>query len=108
MVHKAPRMRLRESDHKAIVEIFKKTFLNEDHLWLFGSRAYDEKKGGDIDLYIQTYLPGELAEKKRSRFVLDLWDAIGEQKIDVVLHLMNYDFHTPIYDIAQQEGVLLA
>lgn len=65
-------MRLREGDHKAIVEIFKKTFPSSDHLWLFGSRADDTKKGGDIDLYIQTHLSGEDAYQQRKRFILDL------------------------------------
>ena len=100
-------MRLKQRDVQAIIAEFKKTFGSDDHLWLFGSRVYDDKKGGDIDLYIQTRLPGEEVWARKSKFVTGMWHTIGEQKIDVVLHLVDDPFHLPIYDVAQQEGILL-
>jgi|GEM_PF-143163 len=89
-------------------QIFGSSFGPDDHLWLVGSRADDTKRGGDIDLYIQTHLSGENAYIKRREFVIDLWDKIGEQKIDIVVHLVDTDFHLPIYDVAQKERVQLA
>jgi hypothetical protein len=100
-------MRLDDRDVQIMRQSFTSLFGPDDHLWLFGSRVNDAKKGGDIDLYIQTHLPAEDAYRKRQDFVIDLWDKIGEQKIDVVIHLIDTDFHLPIYDVAQQEGVLL-
>ncbi len=100
-------MRIDEKELKTIKESFESFFGNGDHLWLFGSRVDDTKKGGDIDLYIQTHLPGEEAYHQRQEFVIDLWNKIGEQKIDVVTHLVDANFHVPIYDVAQQEGVQL-
>lgn len=100
-------MRLDDRDVQIIRQSFASFFRPDDHLWLFGSRVDDTKKGGDIDFYIQTHLPAEDAYRKRQDFVIDLWDKIGEQKIDVVVHLTDADFHLPIYDVAQQEGVIL-
>lgn len=100
-------MRLNQRDTQAIIAEFKKTFGLDDHLWLFGSRVYDDKKGGDIDLYIQTRLPAKEVWERKSKFVTGMWRKIGEQKIDVVLHLVDDLFHLPIYDVAQQEGILL-
>ena len=100
-------MRLDEREIEAIKASFLSFFGPDDHIWLFGSRVDNSKKGGDIDLYIQTHLPGETAYYKRRDFVISLRDKIGEQKIDTVLHLIDTDFHLPIYDVAQQEGVKL-
>lgn len=100
-------MRLQDKEVQAIQQSFSSCFGSDDHLWLFGSRVDDAKKGGDIDLYIQTHLPAEDAYHKRRNFVIDLWDKIGEQKIDVVVHLIDTDFHLPIYDVAKEEGVIL-
>jgi len=47
-------MRLSRIQIKAIWEVFLLHFMKEDSIWLFGSRADDNKKGGDIDLYIET------------------------------------------------------
>lgn len=46
-------MRLTEYEIKTIVESFHRYFKGGD-IYLFGSRVYDNQKGGDIDLYIDT------------------------------------------------------
>lgn len=47
-------IRLTHYQRTAICEAFKNHFGLEDHLWIFGSRTQINKKGGDIDLYIET------------------------------------------------------
>jgi len=42
-------MRIKEHEKNAIVEAVKNTDTNA-RVWLFGSRADDSKKGGDIDI----------------------------------------------------------
>ncbi len=44
-------MRLTDNDKRAIKEAFFEIF-EDGKIYLFGSRADDTKRGGDIDLYI--------------------------------------------------------
>lgn len=77
-------MRLRERDVKAIKESFEAVF-NDGTVYLFGSRTDDLKRGGDIDLFIETSDTSDLFTKK-IRFLAKLKRAIGDQKIDVVFN----------------------
>lgn len=72
-------------------------------IYLFGSRADQTQKGGDIDLYI---IPAEHQQltKKKIQFLAKLKRQIGEQKIDVV---MDTGQNRVIDQIAKQQGVLL-
>ena len=100
------KVRLSEHDLNALELCFKDNFLPEDRLWVFGSRADLNQKGGDIDLYIETYAPtGEGAIKMQLAFLADFEDMIGEQKIDVVLNMLNFPYHLPIHAVALMEGV---
>ena len=56
------------------------------HVWLFGSRVDDDKKGGDIDLYIEPEIqdPDKLIDAKLI-FLVEIHRVLGEQKIDLVL-----------------------
>lgn len=101
-------MRLKEYELTAIREAFCKYFGADDQLYLFGSRADDRKKGGDIDLYVETEetdLNKLLTQK--NRFLIEVEQQIGEQKIDVVLHRLKEAEKLPIYKIAREEGVKL-
>ena len=52
---------------------------------LFGSRLDDSRRGGDIDLLIETDLAPAQAALRRVDLLAELWLALGERKIDVVL-----------------------
>lgn len=83
-------------------------FAPTDHLWVFGSRAEANARGGDIDLYIETTLqPSQEVLNRKLNFLCELYEVIGLQKIDVVLNLVGNGTHLPIYDIAKAEGVQL-
>jgi len=58
-------MRLSEFEHRSILSAFRQIFKN-GNIYLFGSRVDDHKKGGDIDLYIETEQSNNLSEKKFS------------------------------------------
>ncbi len=93
-------MRLADSEKKAIRD----TILALDAealVYLFGSRVHDEKKGGDIDILI---LSSKITEKNRRALKLELYDALGEQKIDL---LIASDTSDPFVRIALESGVLL-
>ena len=76
-------MRLNDKQIRAIKRYFKECF-GEGDIYLFGSRADDSRRGGDIDLYISTPNRENLVAKKLN-FLVRLKREIGEQKIDVVL-----------------------
>jgi hypothetical protein len=100
-------IRLREQDIKNMITLFSTVFAKGDRLWLFGSRVDPSKKGGDIDLYIETNIEDlSLIVEKRLRFVRDLKLKIGDQKIDVVINFPG-NIQLPIYDHAKKKGVLL-
>jgi uncharacterized protein len=93
-------MRLSEQEKDAIVSTIT-SYDPEARIILFGSRADDAKKGGDIDLAV-------ISEKIRSEdkipIRLRLFDLLGEQKIDLVLAKNE---GTPFVRLAKKTGVLL-
>lgn len=50
-------------------------------VYLFGSRVWDEARGGDIDLIAVSALR---LERERHGILDDLYNELGEQKIDLV------------------------
>ncbi len=99
-------IRLTAKEIDAIKMAFVARFQPGDKLWIFGSRVYAEKRGGDIDLYIETTLSdADTVIKARFNFLADIKIAIGDQKIDVVIN--RGSMILPIYEVAQQEGIQL-
>ena len=102
------KIRLSDQVLGAISRNFLECFLPNDKLWLFGSRVDASKKGGDIDLYIETNIDVyDIAFNKKIAFLSNLKKEIGDQKIDVVLRIISSDYHLPIYEIAKSQGVRL-
>ena len=100
-------VRLESSQVLAICQAFRSTFLADDHLWLFGSRANLSKRGGDIDLYIETTIsPLQQALDAQNKFYLQLIKQLGDQKIDIVINDQRSS-NKLIYDIAKTEGIQL-
>lgn len=77
-------MRLQDIEINSIKSTVCHVFGNGSKVILFGSRVYDDVKGGDIDLYIQPSNNNNLWEKKID-FLVRLKSTIGDQKIDVVI-----------------------
>lgn len=99
-------VRLEVWEIEAIIKSFKESFGKNDKLWLFGSRVYPDKRGGDIDLYIEVeHFDSEKVYGQKSQFWILLQDRLGEQKIDIVIH--NPKENLLIYQVAQQEGIQL-
>ena len=99
-------LRLPSETILSMQSIFCKYFSSKDSLWVFGSRADLNKRGGDIDLYIETEITDikESLEKK-ILFLSELKQKIGDQKIDVVLNVKSLKYDMPIYDVAKSGGV---
>ena len=101
-------VRLSPEALNTIVLSFSKHFASGDELWLFGSRVDLNKRGGDIDLYIETNMDNYKAiVEKKIAFVCDIKETIGDQKIDVVLNVKSLNSDLEIYKVARLEGVKL-
>jgi uncharacterized protein len=77
-------MRLGQFEIEAINSIAEKYFGNDVQVFLFGSRVDDDKKGGDIDLFIKNTKEELLTLELKIQFLSELKIKIGDQKIDVV------------------------
>lgn len=93
-------MRLTEHEKTSIKSII----LNFDpyaRIYIFGSRADDSKKGGDIDILV---FSDKITGSDRRAIKLKLYEAIGEQKIDLLIAI---DATDPFTKIALETGVPL-
>ena len=95
-------MRLSVKYISVIKKSFYHFFKNGD-IYLFGSRVDDNKKGGDIDLYLAVQDTQNLFVKK-IKFLSRIKRELGEQKIDVVF---NKDSSRLIEQDALKNGVKL-
>ena len=82
------KIRLSEYEINAIKSLAKEIFGKDVKIWIFGSRANPNAKGGDIDIYIETNDLTDLIDKK-IKYLSRLKLQIGDQKIDLVLKLLN-------------------
>ncbi len=94
-------MRLKTFELESIKESFNNCFTS-GKVYLFGSRIDDTKKGGDIDLYIDTSDTNRV--KRKIDFLRILKNKIGEQKIDLII---SFDKSKPIEQEAIKNGILL-
>ena len=76
-------MRLPESLHKAILRTAQKSF-GDVKVYLFGSRVFDDKIGGDIDLAIDIDVPYEEFRAKKAQFLALLMREGYDLNFDIV------------------------
>ena len=94
-------MRLAKWEVEEIKKAAKLVFGENVKVLLFGSRVDDNKKGGDIDLYVITDTP---TYEKKTKFWIELQERLGEQKIDIIL---SEDPSRSIEKVALREGIEL-
>lgn len=92
-------MRIPANKAQRASELIAEQFGVDARIWLFGSRADDSQKGGDVDLYVESETV-DLMRKLRCRAALtDLFDL----KVDLVVGKGD----KPIHRIAKATGVRL-
>lgn len=80
------RMRLTSEQVLGIRRAVERTLGNGVSVWVFGSRADDGAKGGDIDLYVEfAGTPAEILDREL-RLYAALRRELGEQRVDLVVH----------------------
>ncbi len=75
-------------------------------VWLFGSRANDDEKGGDVDLLVKLEVAVERPALLSSAIAVKIMRKLHGRKVDVVLEAPNLDVK-PIHAIAKQTGIEL-
>jgi len=103
-------MRLTPQQSQTVKTLAHQYFGHDVGLWLFGSRADDNKRGGDYDFLIETALrDGKeiISQKIKLLAALQSSPAFEDEKIDLVIKRRASTFDMPIYHVAKQEGVPL-
>ena len=99
-------MRLTTEQIKAIRQTADRVLGVDSRVSVFGSRALDNQKGGDIDLFFET----DALLENRASVICQLYGALilalGERKIDVLLKDANTPT-APIFEVAKRTGALL-
>ncbi len=98
-------MRLRDWEIEAIRSAAQEVFGPGARVRLFGSRLHDDKRGGDIDLYVDGSDTCD-DEQARNRFGRLLQQRLGEREIDI-LYATSGAPVGPIHSDAVKTGVVL-
>jgi predicted nucleotidyltransferase len=103
-------MRLTPHDIQAIETAAREFFAPGSTVRLFGSRLDDQRRGGDIDLLIEspTALPPQKLVAQRNGFIASLYRHIGEQKIDVLIVPNGEPDERSIIRNARNQGRVIA
>ncbi len=101
-------MRLTSQQIAVIKSVAQEVWGRDVQVRLFGSRVEDQRRGGDIDLYISGISLGLDAElETKLRFLVKLKQLLGEQRIDVVFAPAPGQPAQPIQRMAELSGVPL-
>lgn len=96
-------MRLENAVKDKIIT-YSKEYFNDFHLYLFGSRVNDTKKGGDIDLFIDS--KEEVSLQTQMDFLKKLYKNVTQKKIDLVVQTPSQK-DKAIFKTAKQTGIIL-
>ena len=99
-------MRLTEESKHAIIASVREYFSQAEKIILFGSRVDDSKRGGDIDILVQTPAASAIAFEAKLRTLAALQLKLGEQRIDL-LTTSGTDDNGLIVQNAYRQGVVL-
>ena len=95
-------MRITEAQARLLKEGVRE-YLPQASVYLFGSRADDAKRGGDIDVLVIGERPLEPVESGRVK--AKFYERFGEQKMDIVSFAEGE--HTAFRDLIESEAVPL-
>lgn len=99
-------MRITPDQARIIREQVGRNIGSDARVWLFGSRADDAQRGGDIDLLIEATHPIRDRVATACRIASNLQLQLGDQRIDILL-IDPATTQQPIHRIARETGVPL-
>jgi len=95
-------MRLSIAQQQSILQATRQNFGADVKVWLFGSRVDDARRGGDVDLYVETPQINTWLAALHCKIAI-------EERLDLHVDLVVNDHVTnkPIYQIAKNKGIQL-
>lgn len=101
-------MRLTQQEITIIKSSVQEVMGENARVWLFGSRVDDSKRGGDIDLLVETDLScPEERVLKAAQLWAKLQVRLGEQQIDIILAAPSTQEQKLIEQVARKTGECL-
>jgi predicted nucleotidyltransferase len=97
-------IRLKDEEIEIIKEVAIEIFGEDAKVYIFGSRVDLTKKGGDIDIFIETQK--EVSLNQEIDFLAKLELKGIERSVDVLIKAKNRD-NKPIFEEAKRTGVLI-
>jgi len=94
-------MRISATQAEFIAQSVHRYLGDSARMWLFGSRVDDKKRGGDVDLYVESDTHTLMSEL---RCKLQLEEQL-EMPVDLIVRSHNED--SPIAHIARKTGIAL-
>ncbi len=101
MNREKPKVRLKENEIRVIISSVR-NFDPKAEIYIFGSRAKLEKKGGDIDILVVSDVIGW---KERRKLRVELIKQLGDRKIDLLVTRKEEIEKNPFLQLAIEEGV---
>ncbi|MEE4297453.1 MAG: nucleotidyltransferase domain-containing protein [Wenzhouxiangella sp.] len=99
-------MRLTNEQVHHIKQVTAEIFGEGARVRLFGSRTDDQKRGGDVDLLVETDSPVEDEVWLAARLSARISRSMQGRRVDVLVQAPGIKEH-PIHRIARAEGVVL-
>ena len=101
-------MRLTHTEHHILKQKAEEFFGPSVRVRLFGSRADDTARGGDIDLLIEvTTTDPAVIMRAQTLLMARLLARLGDREVDVLVDYPSRQTHPPIFDVARREGIPL-
>lgn len=97
-------MRISQEVLNVIKKVVKDNFGDDAEIFIFGSRVDDNKKGGDIDIYVETVLRQDEIIRAKIKSLVEFDKLLGERKIDIIAKSKNSKDNI-IHKIAKSSGI---
>ena len=99
-------MRLSDEQISVIRRTVREVLGEDARMWLFGSRVDDIKRGGDVDIYVESDNVIDAPALIAARLSARIQRAMHGRKVDIVLGAPNLA-RFPIHEAARREGIRL-
>ena len=103
-------MRLTQEEQRGIAEAAHSVLPAGSRVLLFGSRTDDARRGGDVDLLVETAsaLAADESVRLCRRLTAQLYRRLGERRIDMLVSVRGAADERAVVRAARRDGIELA